>query len=254
MEEKEAKKTKRQTSKKVATVGVGPVVTPHIIQVETPEEGVYTFSNNYPLKNHKIDPEAKQTIAPKPKRFENHTLVFMYFLKMINYDLLWDKKIPRNNVLSLHRNYTYRSQRRWLLDIAQSTLTRARWVELMEGEYDLVTDETVLPDNTNTVCRIDFTDEEYQEVISWELVDFHVRQILAKKSFLSRNKRDFLLGVFSWVDNFVAKEGEEVTMGVDDITNIQSTEDILKRAFEIIKDKEEKEPESLKEVAEKYLK
>ena len=246
MEKEEVKKTKRQTSKKVATVGVGPVVAPHVMQEETPSLGV-------PLKNYKIDPEAKQTVAPKPKRFENHTLAFTYFLKMINYDLLWDKQIPRNNVLSLHRNYTYRSQRKWLLDIAQFTLTRARWVE-MEGIYDLVTDETVLPDNTNTVCRIDFTDEEYQEVISWELVDFHVRQILAKKSFLSRNKRDFLLEVFSWVDNFVAKEGEEVTMGVDDITNIQSTEDILKRAFEIIKDKEEKEPESLKEVAEKHLK
>lgn len=254
MEEKEVKKTKRQANKKVATVGVGPVVTPPVIQEETLKEEVYTFSNNHPLKNHKIDLEAKQTIAPKPKRFENHTLAFMYFLKMINYDLLWDKKVPRNNVLSLHRNYNYRSQRRWLLDIAQSTLTRAKWVELMEGEYDLVTDESTIPDNTNTVCRIDFTDEEYQEVISWELIDFHVREIIAKKSFLSRNKRDFIMEVFAWIDNFVAKEGEEVTMGLDDINNIKSTEDILKKASETIKDKEEKEPESLKEVAEKHLK
>ena len=246
MEEKEVKKTKRQSSKKVAIVGHGPVVAPHVTQEETPLIATTGYS--------KVEAENKQTIAPKPKRFENHTLAFMYFLKMINYDLLWDKKVPRNNVLSLHRNYNYRSQRRWLLDIAQSTLTRAKWVELMEGEYDLVTDESTIPDNTNTVCRIDFTDEEYQEVISWELIDFHVREIIAKKSFLSRNKRDFIMEVFAWIDNFVAKEGEEVTMGLDDINNIKSTEDILKKSFETIKDKEEKEPESLKEVAEKHLK
>lgn len=183
------------------------------------------------------------TEQPKPKRFESHNIAFAYFLKIINASCLWDKTVTRGWAGSIHRITPYRSQRRWLITIAEETLKRAKWLELMDGEYELVTEGTIIPDEDAIKRRVTFTDEELQELISWELIDYHVRMVMEKRSFLSRNLRNYVMEIFAWVDNFVVKEGEEVTMTLEDIEKIESTEDILKKAMGTVNKQEEESKE-----------
>lgn len=244
MEKKETVEGVVESPKKVAK-GKKGIDTPKTVNVLKGEGNLGpTTSGGHPKKNYEMVLEGKEsktikpTEAPKPKRFENHNLAFAYFLKIINANCLWDENVSRGWAGSIHRITPYRSQRRWLITIAQETLSRGRWIELMEGEYELVTEGTIIPDNDALKIRVTFKDSELKEIISWELIDYHVRMVMEKNSFLSRNLRNYVMEIFAWVDNFVAKEGEEVTMTLEDIEKVESAEDTMKKAMETVQQQE----------------
>ena len=135
---------------------------------------------NVPLKQeHKEEPKQEEI---KLKRFANHNLAFQYFLKMIGWSILFKDGKLYTTPTSMHRKLPMREQRRWLYQIFQDA-----------SMEDL-------------------------EHPTWDVIDSELRFIVEGTSSLSSHKRKFLMdGVLPWVDNFVAKEGEEITMTEEDL-------------------------------------
>lgn len=169
----------------------------------------------------KEEPKVKE--LPKIKRFATYEESFAYFLVMIQYKLLFIK-----DGISLHKMLPGRRQRIILHDIVEETLKRQNW-------YWDSSDESTGEVEQHKVIRASFTKDEIRDNTNWELIDYNIRLVLNKTSFQSRNKRDFLMELFLWVDNFVAKEGEEVTMTLEDLVSVtpESIMELAKSNIEI---------------------
>ena len=151
----------------------------------------------------------------KPKRFANHDLAFAYFLKFIYMESIFNDK-------QKHFALPSKKQRVWMLGIAHDTLYNCFWKKV-DDKFERVESK-----EEDSFRRTTFSNEEYKNIISWDLIDYHMREVVAKTSYLTVSKRDFILEVFNWVDHFVAKEGEEVTVDEKYISEINELVDIKK--------------------------
>lgn len=135
------------------------------------------------------------------KRFANHDLAFFYFLSKIN---------PLGQVNPFNKQYQLLKQ------IAIETLSRMKWIG-------------ITPVEENGIIRNNFSDQEIKDIITWKLIDYHVRGVISKQSYLSKTKRQFILDIFEWVDHFVAKGDEEITMTIDNLGDYKEfAEEFLK--------------------------
>lgn len=170
------------------------------------------------VETPKDSPLVQPSSAPKPKRFATYEEAFGYFLHMINYHYILED--TSSGAYSLHRTTEGRAQRRWLKDIVLNYLTSFSWMSTQdeEGNNILVpATEEGIHSEIYSRHKDYFSIEEIANYTKWEVVDNELRLIAQKKSVLSRSLRDFCIKIFEWVDHFVAKEEEEITMSLNDI-------------------------------------
>lgn len=129
-------------------------------------------------------------VPPKPKRFANYGESFIFFLKNVKYSNKGRDSTPAASKLK---------------EIILEFLKSVPWVK-EEDSYRMATDK-----DTDTFRKYKFTDKDIEDHTTWENIDFLIRMVLEKKSGLPRSKREYLLYIFEYVNNFTAEDGEEVT-------------------------------------------
>lgn len=174
--------------------------------------------------------EVPKLAVPKIKRFATHSEAFTYYLVLLNINTyIGDGGSPSNS-----RAVPGHKERATLIEILEESLSRLKWIEVSKNKYEVVEEGMVLPADKPIIFRTKFTNAEFRESLTWDFIHYLVILDINNKSFLSNNKKTFIGRIFQWVSNFVAKEGEEVNMTLEDVSKITSPEEVKERAQSVL--------------------